>query len=755
MTKHPKVIFMAMAIVGFLGLAVFSAFAEAPSGNPPHCPESNPACNPPVNVGPASQIKNGALGILGNFSVGFGSSPKTATVIDTLEVKRGIDSTDVISVKPPKASTVTNASISTSGNLDLVSNNSTAFSNVYIKNSIGGDKGANLVVTKGVVQSIQTASEGSLILGNNNAKVWSPWVSSLHFSVFPDVKGGTGQMAFSFEGNGSTEGRKFMMQKDFFRPMEDNYATLGIPFARWKNVYSVGADVGNITIRGGNPALNKILASDAVGLASWKTAAELGLDSGSGVSNWTLTGTNLTNNNTTGNVGIGITPTARLHVNGSVKVGQKNPLEMGAGLSKESSAGKIAYQLFSSGLDIVGAGTVNGSRLVKLWDNVEVPSTITTNNLKAVNLCTTAGACATVQNIINGLSNSLTPGGLGYDIDANGRVDQADQTIVINCNLGASSCTSLYRLRSDLNRDGRVDTADVQMITNAALFHKAHWLASGDNIYSSNTGNVGIGISTPVSKLTVNGNIRGATLQSITGSDTGVLTFGSNVNAKVLAPWIDALHFSVSPGKEIGTGSMAFTFGGDGVMTGRKYFLNATAFRPSASGGATLGISDARWGTLYSTSADVSGQVTIRGGNPGANKILTSDATGLASWKSGRLEERYPNFGGYEASGTDCPTILTGINICNTYTTATRGSDYYNISNDRPALGWGGGQLSSPSCGPGFVATGGSADYVGVSFTGAGMSSWPGDYNNWECKMNLTSAVQAGTFKCWARCTKI
>jgi len=72
------------------------------------------------------------------------------------------------------------------------------------------------------------------------------------------------------------------------------------------------------------------------------------------------------------------------------------------------------------------------------------------------------------------------------------------------------------------------------------------------------------------------------------------------------------------------------------VMTGRKYFLNATAFRPSASGGATLGISDARWGTLYSTSADFSGQVTIRGGNPGANKILTSNATGLASWKTAR-----------------------------------------------------------------------------------------------------------------------
>lgn len=748
MTKYSKVIPMVIVAVAVLGLAAFSVSAEAPSGTPPTCPTDNPACNPPVNVSAFTQLKQGALGILGNFSVGHDSAPKKATIVDTLEVSRGIGSSDAISVNPPKASTAINGSISTLGNLDLIGQNSTAASNVYVKNS--STMGANLVVSKGAVQSIQAGDTGSLILGNNNAKVWSPWVSALHFSVFPDVKGGTGQMSFSFSKDGATQGRSFMMQEDFFRPMGDNYATLGIPAARWKNVYSVGADVGNITIRGGNPALNKILASDAVGLASWKTAAELGLDGGSGVSNWTLTGTNLTNKNTTGNVGIGITPTARLHVNGSVKVEQKNPLEMGAGLSKESSAGKIAYQLFSSGLDIVGAGTVNGSRLVKLWDNVEVPNTITTNNLKAVNLCTTAGACATVQNIINGLSNSLTPGGLGYDIDANGRVDQADQTIVVNCAEGASSCTSLYRLRSDLNRDGRVDAVDVQMITNAALFHKAHWLASGDNIYSSNTGNVGIGISTPVSKLTVNGNIRGMTLQSITGSDTGVLTFGSNVNAKVLAPWIDALHFSVSPGKEIGTGSMAFTFGGDGVMTGRKYFLNATAFRPSASGGATLGISDARWGTLYSTSADVSGQVTIRGGNPGANKILTSDATGLATWKSGRLEGTQPVFGSYEEG--NCTGSISGTNFCGT----SGSGDYYNAVNtvvDFNVLA--GRRLSSPSCANGYVATGGSVDYSGLTLAAVPVTSWPGDYNNWECKSVADIVTQVVTLKCWVRCVKM
>jgi hypothetical protein len=60
------------------------------------------------------------------------------------------------------------------------------------------------------------------------------------------------------------------------------------------------------------------------------------------------------------NVGIGTTaPTARLHVNGSIKLEGLNLFEFGAGVSgKEINAGKIGYNAFGqNALTFVGAGT--------------------------------------------------------------------------------------------------------------------------------------------------------------------------------------------------------------------------------------------------------------------------------------------------------------------------------------------------------------------------------------------------------------
>lgn len=47
-----------------------------------------------------------------------------------------------------------------------------------------------------------------------------------------------------------------------------------------------------------------------------------------------------------------------------------------ASQTRETNAGKIAYQVWSSGLDIIGAGTTTGTRLVKLWDKVDVPGEV-------------------------------------------------------------------------------------------------------------------------------------------------------------------------------------------------------------------------------------------------------------------------------------------------------------------------------------------------------------------------------------------
>jgi hypothetical protein len=50
---------------------------------------------------------------------------------------------------------------------------------------------------------------------------------------------------------------------------------------------------------------------------------------------------------------------------------QKNTIEFGQGISeKEINAGKIGYQRFSNGLDIIGAGTARGNRIINLYDNV-------------------------------------------------------------------------------------------------------------------------------------------------------------------------------------------------------------------------------------------------------------------------------------------------------------------------------------------------------------------------------------------------
>jgi hypothetical protein len=74
------------------------------------------------------------------------------------------------------------------------------------------------------------------------------------------------------------------------------------------------------------------------------------------------------------NVGIGTTtPQERLHLVGrlrsdGVRINGDNTLELGFGVAgKTSNAGQIGYQTFSTGLDIVGAGSSMGTRSIKFW----------------------------------------------------------------------------------------------------------------------------------------------------------------------------------------------------------------------------------------------------------------------------------------------------------------------------------------------------------------------------------------------------
>lgn len=169
---------------------------------------------------------------------------------------------------------------------------------------------------------------------------------------------------------------------------------------------------GQVKITGGTPGANKVLASDAMGLASWKTLAELG-GGGSGggnvgnggtggwanyVTKWidgtTIGNSQIFDNGT--NVGIGMSaPTAKLQVNGQVKItggnpGQnkilasdqsglaswKTPTEIGIGGNQGGGGGSA----FSTSFNIlsctipVSAGTLNTSNGIYGWHFTIPPS---------------------------------------------------------------------------------------------------------------------------------------------------------------------------------------------------------------------------------------------------------------------------------------------------------------------------------------------------------------------------------------------
>jgi trimeric autotransporter adhesin len=90
--------------------------------------------------------------------------------------------------------------------------------------------------------------------------------------------------------------------------------------------------------------------------------------------------------------------------------------------------------------------------------------------------------------------------------------------------------------------------------------------------------------------------------------------------------------------------------GGDLTLSGRLFvdtIVNRTVTNVSVSWGLIpdsaaplavreLGTNSTRWNNLY-----LSGQITIGGGSPGAGKVLTSDANGLASWSTLNVSDRW------------------------------------------------------------------------------------------------------------------
>ncbi len=334
--------------------------------------------------------------------------------------------------------------------------------------------------------------------------------------------------------------------------------------------------VGNIKIVNGSQAAGRVLTSDANGMASWTTP---------GATPWTVSGNNISNSNS-GNVGIGTSaPTSKLDVRG-------NGLDDGGVLNLGNSDNSNQMILFGgrqndpNPLFLVTANTP--FRFSSLRNGYTELMRIDSIGRMGLGTSTPIAPLEVVaDNSFGGMSilNNTSPDGFSgqYFKKGNqllGYIGYPSGNGWINPNTFQLAST-LGNMVFSVNKNGS-HTERMRIDTN---------------------GNVGIGTNTPADKLTVQ---TATNSYGLTHTD-GTITLGSFV----------------------GNGAVGGQFGTKSNHP-LGFFTNGSSPQMTLLTNGNVGI-----GTSSPTAKlDVTGNVKITDGTQGAGKVLTSDASGMASWQT-------------------------------------------------------------------------------------------------------------------------
>ena len=182
---------------------------------------------------------------------------------------------------------------------------------------------------------------------------------------------------------------------------------------------------------------------------------------------------------------------------------------------------------------------------------------------------------------------------------------------------------------------GKVLTSDATGLaswSDATTLDDGDWLINGSDLELAVAGNVGVGASVPQAKLHVRQGLSGAV--PFAGAD-GLFVENSG-----------------STGITIGTGSASQ---GNILFADSQDSAAGTIFFKHGSDEMGFSVSGLKL-SIDSAGVEVTGQIKINGGSPGAGKVLTSDAFGLASWSDATTLDD----GDWTINGNDMTAAVSG-----------------------------------------------------------------------------------------------
>lgn len=251
--------------------------------------------------------------------------------------------------------------------------------------------------------------------------------------------------------------------------------------------------------------------------------------------------------------------------------------------------------------DNLALGLSSASAKLDVYSNAATGNVIRATNVNSGNTAPAVEISSNGNTALNATNTS--PGGVAADFSAtNGYAVKAVNTTNLNATIYAENT----------NASGLSGYFKGSLVTESKLGQyafNAKNSSSSDIFVIRDDGSVGIGVTTPAARLDVNGNLRlsggNLYLGGVGGVNSGYTGLYANGSGD--------LTFAVFK-----TGAAATAFGNANSMDAVTILNN--------SGNVGIGT------TAPAAKLDIAGSVKIVDGSQGAGKVLTSDASGAATW---------------------------------------------------------------------------------------------------------------------------